>query len=146
MDILGIGPLEFLFIVLIALIVLGPHDMVKAARSLGSFLRRLVTSPAWRSFTQAQRDLRNLPTALMREAGLEDIKKTLPELKTQSGLESIEKDLNRIGQDLRKTSQEFQRQTALESRFPPPQAPVAPPPAEEQAPKTPEDPAAGSPS
>jgi Sec-independent protein translocase protein TatA len=35
MDFLGVGPLELLFILLIALIVLGPNDMVKTGRTLG---------------------------------------------------------------------------------------------------------------
>ena len=34
MEILGIGPLELFFILIIALIVLGPNDMVKAGRIL----------------------------------------------------------------------------------------------------------------
>ena len=38
MEILGIGPLELIFILLIALIVLGPGDMVKTGRTIGRFL------------------------------------------------------------------------------------------------------------
>ncbi len=81
MDILGIGPLELLFIFLIALIFLGPTDMVKAGRTLGRMMRKVVTSDAWREITR----LRTLPNQLMREAGLEeglkelnDIQKELP--------------------------------------------------------------------
>lgn len=81
MDILGIGPLELLFIFLIALIFLGPTDMVKAGRTLGRMMRKIVTSDAWREITR----LRTLPNQLMREAGLEeglkelnDIQKELP--------------------------------------------------------------------
>ncbi|MBN2548184.1 MAG: twin-arginine translocase TatA/TatE family subunit [Anaerolineales bacterium] len=72
MEILGIGPLELLFIIIIALIVLGPKDMVKAGRTLGRTMRKVVTSPAWRSFIQASKDLSHLPNKLMREAGLEE--------------------------------------------------------------------------
>jgi Sec-independent protein translocase protein TatA len=81
MDILGVGPLELLFIFLIALIFLGPNDMVKAGRTLGRMMRKVVTSDAWREITR----LRTLPNQLMREAGLEeglkelkDIQKELP--------------------------------------------------------------------
>ena len=35
MEILGIGPMELFFIVLLAMIILGPKDMVKAGRTLG---------------------------------------------------------------------------------------------------------------
>lgn len=75
MDILGIGPLELLFIIVIALIVLGPKDMVKAGRTIGKFLRQLVTSPTWGAITQTSSELRTLPNKLIRDAGLdEDIK------------------------------------------------------------------------
>lgn len=72
MEILGIGPLEFFFILIIALIVLGPKDMVKAGRTIGKFMRSVITSPTWRAVTQTSNELRRLPTRLMREAGLED--------------------------------------------------------------------------
>ena len=54
MEFLGIGPLELFFIVVIALIVLGPKDMVKAGRTLGRFLRSLVTSPSYRTIQQSR--------------------------------------------------------------------------------------------
>ena len=72
MDFLGVGPLEILFIVLIALIVLGPKDMVKTGRTLGRWLNRLVHSPAWKAVRETSSALRKLPTQLMREANLED--------------------------------------------------------------------------
>ena len=72
MDILGVGPLELLFILIIALIVLGPNDMVKAGRSLGKFLRKVVTSPTWHAVQQTSKQLQTLPDKLIREAGLEE--------------------------------------------------------------------------
>jgi Sec-independent protein translocase protein TatA len=80
MEILGIGPLELFFILLIALIVLGPGDMVKAGRTLGRFLRKIITSPEWRTVQKASRELRYLPNRLMREANLEDISKELSDI------------------------------------------------------------------
>jgi sec-independent protein translocase protein TatB len=79
MEFLGIGPLELLFIILIALIVLGPNDMVKAGKTMGRWLRRLVTSEGWQIFQQTSRDLRYLPNKLMREAGIDEINETLRE-------------------------------------------------------------------
>ena len=72
MEILGVGPLEFFFILIIALIVLGPKDMVKAGRTIGQFMRKVVTSPTWRAVNQTSNELRRLPTRLMREAGIEE--------------------------------------------------------------------------
>jgi len=103
MDILGIGPLELFFIILIALIVLGPNDMVKAGRSIGRFLRNLVTSPNWRTMQQASREIRTLPNRLMREAGLEDIQsefKDFNKIPKEIGLNHIEKEFNKIGGDI----------------------------------------------
>lgn len=101
MDILGIGPLELIFILIIALIVLGPKDMVKSGRTLGKFLRRVVTSPTWRAVTRTSSELRTLPNKLIRDAGLEEdfrqIKNATekaipPELTTD--LEQWQKDIN----------------------------------------------------
>jgi sec-independent protein translocase protein TatB len=103
MEFLGIGPLELFFIVLIALIVLGPKDMVKAGRTVGRFLRTLVTSPTWRSIQQTSRELRYLPNRLMREAGLEDLKKDLPEMQTirkDIGLDQMESDMKQWQKDV----------------------------------------------
>jgi sec-independent protein translocase protein TatB len=103
MEFLGIGPLELFFIVLIALIVLGPKDMVKAGRTIGRFLRTLVTSPTWRSIQQTSRELRYLPNRLMREAGLEDLKQNLPEMQTirkDIGLDQMESDMKQWQKDV----------------------------------------------
>jgi len=75
MDILGIGPTELAFIVLIALILLGPKDMQKAGRTIGRWLRNMTTSDGWRAFRDTSREIRNLPNRLMREANLEDLEK-----------------------------------------------------------------------
>ncbi len=71
MEILGIGPSELVFIVILALIVLGPRDMQKAGKTIGKFLRKIVTSDGWKIFQQTSRELRTLPNRLMREANEE---------------------------------------------------------------------------
>lgn len=73
MDILGIGPLELLFILIIALIIFGPDDLGKMGKSIGRFLRDIVTSQEWKTVQQASKQIRTLPNRLMREAELEDI-------------------------------------------------------------------------
>jgi Sec-independent protein translocase protein TatA len=73
MEVLGVGPAELAFIVLIALILLGPKDMIAAGRTLGRFLRKLITSPAWQNMRHTGEELQKLPTKLMREAGLEEL-------------------------------------------------------------------------
>lgn len=103
MDILGVGPLELLFILLIALIVLGPKDMVKSGKTIGLFLRKIVTSSSWQSIQQTSREIRNLPTKLIREAGLEDINDQLPntsELLSVSKFKDLDKDENTAQEDI----------------------------------------------
>jgi Sec-independent protein translocase protein TatA len=73
MEILGIGPLEFLFILIIALVVIGPRDLGKYARSVGRSLNRLFRSDTWRMLTETSRNLRSLPNRLAREAALEEL-------------------------------------------------------------------------
>jgi Sec-independent protein translocase protein TatA len=71
MEILGIGMSELVFIVLIALIVLGPKDMQKAGKTIGKFLRDIITSDGWKMFQKTSQELRTLPNRLMREANEE---------------------------------------------------------------------------
>jgi Sec-independent protein translocase protein TatA len=73
MEILGVGVPEMAFIVLIALILLGPKDMIAAGRTLGGFLRKFLTSPTWQAMRRTGEELQQLPTKLAREAGLEDL-------------------------------------------------------------------------
>jgi hypothetical protein len=100
MDIFGIGPLEFILILLVTLIIFGPNDMAKAGRTLGRALRRLATSPEWRIITQSAREFRHLPNRLVREAGIEDIKKDLPDLRRDADLDGLNKDLRSWEQDV----------------------------------------------
>lgn len=85
MEILGIGPSELLFIIIIALIVLGPRDMQKAGKTVGRWLNNLVKSDGWKAFQQTSREIRGLPTKLMREANMEiaeaekELRKTMGE-------------------------------------------------------------------
>ncbi len=84
MEVLGIGPLELMFVILIALIIIGPKDMSKTARSAGRYLNRMYRSETWRTLTQASQTLQALPNRLAREAQLEE-------------LEALRKDLNDTG-------------------------------------------------
>jgi len=89
MEILGVGAPELLFIIIIAIIILGPKDMQKAGKTIGRWLNKLVRSDGWQVFQKTSAEMRNLPTKLMREANLEmqeaekDIRKAIdPRIKT----------------------------------------------------------------
>lgn len=83
MEILGVGASEFVFILILALIILGPKDMQKAGKAIGKWLRKFVTSDGWKVMRQTSNELRTLPNRLMREANeeLEDVQKIGKELK-----------------------------------------------------------------
>ena len=71
MEIFGIGASELIFILLIAIIVLGPKDMQRAGRTIGRWLNQLIKSDGWKVFQKTSAELRNLPRNLMREANME---------------------------------------------------------------------------
>lgn len=78
MEIFNIGPLEFLLIAVIALIVLGPEEMMANARRIGKWVSKVVRSPMWREVVGTSKELRDLPNKIMREAQMEE---TVEELK-----------------------------------------------------------------
>jgi sec-independent protein translocase protein TatB len=90
MEILGIGASELLFIVIIALIVLGPRDMQKAGRTIGKWMRDLVTSESWKVFQQTSNELRKLPSQMMRDAN-EEVEKFKRDIKADNDLEKLTK-------------------------------------------------------
>lgn len=94
MDILGIGPLELLFILLIALIVVGPKDLGRVGRTLGRTLNRIYRSDSWRVLNEASQTIRTLPNRLAREAALEE-------------LDAVKKDVDKTREELESESRKF---------------------------------------
>ncbi|MDP2964908.1 MAG: twin-arginine translocase TatA/TatE family subunit [Pelolinea sp.] len=90
MQAFGIGPLEFLLIMVIAVIVLGPKGMVTAAREAGKFIRKIIRSPLWREVVDTSNEIRELPRKIVREVGIE---KDLEELREST--RSTISDINR---------------------------------------------------
>ncbi len=77
MDFLGIGPLELGLILILAILIIGPRDLVKVTRTLGVWFRKLATSEAWLAMRRATQEVRTLPDRLAREAGLDEVKRDL---------------------------------------------------------------------
>ena len=76
---LGIG--EILFIIVIALIIFGPGNMVKTAREAGAFLRKIAKSPYWQEIWATKRELSELPKMIAKEAQLDE---TIHELEKET--------------------------------------------------------------
>jgi Sec-independent protein translocase protein TatA len=72
MSFLNIGLPEIIFIILIAVIIFGPENMVKSAKEAGSFMRKVVKSPYWQEIWATKRDLEELPKMLAKEAQLDE--------------------------------------------------------------------------
>ena len=72
MEIFNIGPLEFLFVLVIALVVLGPKEMVNTAKKLSRGIAKIIRSPFWASMMDTTREIREFPRKIMRETGLEE--------------------------------------------------------------------------
>ena len=68
MEIFGIGPLELLLIVFLALIVLGPKEMIEMSKKTAGWLRKIRQSDAWKT----TREVMDIPNKVMKETGLED--------------------------------------------------------------------------
>jgi Sec-independent protein translocase protein TatA len=103
MNILGVGPLELIFIFLIAIIVLGPKDIVKASQTMGRWLRTIIRSDTWRIIRQTAREIRTIPTKMMNESGISDISKSIPseaELKQAMGYDELQKESTKISADI----------------------------------------------
>jgi len=79
MNFLGIGPMELIFIIIIMILVLGPKNMITTAQKLGVTLRKIVKSPIWATVMDTSREIREIPTRLIREAGIEEDMKTIRE-------------------------------------------------------------------
>jgi sec-independent protein translocase protein TatB len=79
MNILGIGPLELVLIIVIMILVLGPQQMVVTARKAGALFRKVVKSPIWGTIMDTSREIRDIPTKLVREAGLDEEFKEMKE-------------------------------------------------------------------
>lgn len=79
MELFGIGSMELIFIILLAIIIFGPKDIVNTSKTVGKSLNKFIRSDTWKTINQTSRELKNLPTRLMRESGLEELEKSTKE-------------------------------------------------------------------
>jgi Sec-independent protein translocase protein TatA len=82
MEFLGIGPLELILIVILALIVFSPKDIASGGKAAGHWINRLYRSDTYRSMKQVSQELQDLPNRLAREANLDELKDLEKEVKS----------------------------------------------------------------
>lgn len=77
MKIFNVGVLEIFFILLLAMIVLGPKKAVETAGDVGHWIKKLMKSQFWKDLVMTSREIQDLPKKIMDEA---EIQRTIEEL------------------------------------------------------------------
>ena len=72
MNVFGIGFPEILFILVIALIVLGPKNLVKTSRDISAAIRKFAASDTWRSIVSSTHEIRNIQEKIIDDTGLQE--------------------------------------------------------------------------
>ena len=107
MNILGVSMPEFVFIIILALIILGPKEMQKTGKTIGSFLRKIITSPEWGLIKDAQQKISKLPDQWIREANQD-----MDKLRVDASMTSK----NNISAGKRETTSPFKRPNLEEQK------------------------------
>jgi Sec-independent protein translocase protein TatA len=103
MQLFGIGIVEIILVLLIALIFLGPQDTVRAGRNLGRAVRRFFSSEEWRTLLEASREIRTIPEKLLEDTGLDHPEDLLPseaEFRKEAGLDDLAKNVAEWNADI----------------------------------------------
>lgn len=83
MEIFDIGPMEFLLILIITLVILGPDQMISTAQKIGEGIRKIIKSPIWTSLMDSSREIQNLKTQIVKETGLDETMKEIRQATSQ---------------------------------------------------------------
>ena len=116
MEFFNIGFGELFFIILIALVILGPKEMTRAARALGLAVRKIVRSPIWSEIVTTSQQIRDLPNKIIREANLEEtmeeVQKTVGELRGE--IKDIDRETATWNGELQREIAAVEQKTRLE--------------------------------
>ncbi len=125
MKIFNLGISEIILIVILALIVLGPGNMVKTAREIGAFIRKVTKSPYWQEIWATKRELTEIPRILAKEA---DLDATLKDLNNEtrnihSSVASTMSDfIKEVDEPLKEVDRELKQEPVISVTLPvPPQ-------------------------
>ncbi|MBR6089476.1 MAG: twin-arginine translocase TatA/TatE family subunit [Anaerolineaceae bacterium] len=83
MRIFNVGLREVLLLLVIILILYGPHQMAENARKLAQMIRRFVHSNAWRTFLGIYDDVNTIKEEVIRESGLREVQDSLRDVNTR---------------------------------------------------------------
>lgn len=100
MELFNIGALEFVFIFLLAFIILGPKKVVEHAGVVGKWVRDLMKSPLWKEIVTTTKDIKDIPRKIMDDA---EIQSTIDEIdRSAAGVYQHPEGSSPIEEDLRK--------------------------------------------
>lgn len=96
MKFLGIGTVELILIVLVAVLVLGPEGILKSSRKIGKTIRDIKKSELWKAIQNSKESIVKVSGDLVDETGLNEIKDELSELNAMrdKGMTEIKKELS----------------------------------------------------
>ena len=105
MNFLNLGLGEILLILVIALIIFGPGNLVKTAREVGAFIRKVTKSPFWQEAWATRRDLSELPRMIARETELDETMREL-EQETKGIKSSVSSSVSDLIKEVKESSPE----------------------------------------
>jgi Sec-independent protein translocase protein TatA len=77
MEIFNIGPLELLLILVLAVLMFGPEDIVNFAHKAGRWIYNLRKSEFWQEVVGTTKQIQEFPQQIMKEAELEETMKEI---------------------------------------------------------------------
>jgi len=77
MEIFNIGPLELLVILVLAVLMFGPEDIVNFAHKAGRWIYNLRKSELWQEIVGTTKEIQELPQKIMKDAELEETMKEI---------------------------------------------------------------------
>jgi Sec-independent protein translocase protein TatA len=98
MKFLGIGPIELIVIIFIAVLVLGPEGILNSSRKIGKTIRDIKTSELWKAVQNSKESITKMSNELVEESGVAEIKGELADLNAMrdKGLVEIRKELSEL--------------------------------------------------
>jgi len=122
MKFFNLGLAEIILILVLALIILGPGNMVKTARDVGAFIRRVTKSPYWQEVWATRRELNEIPRILAREANLDETIKDLnreTKMIHSSVTSSVSDFMKEVEEPLKKVDADLKNEPSISIEVPP---------------------------
>jgi Sec-independent protein translocase protein TatA len=119
MELFGVGPLELALILILALVFIGPKDLVVYSQKLAQWIRKLTQTSEWKDVVKTTREIRKLPDDLMHESGLDVELRKLKVDAAELDRKHWEEDLKKMKNSSTAPSNQSTTTPAPENKIPP---------------------------